>query len=75
MVYLLAAHGAKWIPEERGEINETRRWLLKMSADYTVEFLWIMSQFKACSRDDAEQLIRTLPLKRCAPSILLESRS
>jgi len=63
MVYLLAAHGAKWIPEDRGEISETRRSLLKMSPDYTVEFLWIMSQFKACSLEDAKQLMRTPSIK------------
>lgn len=63
MIHLLVHGGAKWIPRDRNEINAARRALLKMKADYTVEFIWIMSQYKACSRQDAEQLIRTPAIK------------
>ena len=59
MIRLLVNRGAKWIPRDRSEINDARRALLKMRADYTVEFIWIMSQYKACAREDAEQLMRT----------------
>jgi hypothetical protein len=59
MIHLLVHSGAKWIPRDRNEINDARRALLKMKADYAVEFIWIMSQYKACSREDAEQLMRT----------------
>jgi hypothetical protein len=63
MIHLLANHGAKWIPIERAEINEARRSLLKMSPDYTVEFIWIMSRYSACTRERIEDLIRTLTMR------------
>jgi len=63
MIHLLAKHGAKWIPKDRNEINDARRALLKMRADYTVEFIWIMSQYKACCREDIQQLMRTPAIK------------
>jgi hypothetical protein len=53
MIRLLICRGAKWIPKDRGDINYARKALLKMSSDYTVEFIWIMSQYKACSREEA----------------------
>ena len=59
MIHLLVYRGAKWIPRDRNDINDSRRALLKMRADYTVEFIWIMSQYKACYAKVAEQLIRT----------------
>lgn len=58
MIHLLARHGAKWIPAG-DEISDARRSLLKMSPDYTVEFIWIMSKYKACTRANIEELIRT----------------
>jgi hypothetical protein len=59
MIHLLARHGAKWLPNDRSEINEARRSLLKMSPDYTVEFIWIMSKYNAATRENIEDLIRT----------------
>ena len=59
MIHMLAKHGAKWFPKDRSEIGETRRSLLKMKPDYTVEFIWIMSKFNASKREDIEELIRT----------------
>ena len=59
MIHMLAKHGAKWIPKDRSQIGETRRSLLKMKPDYTVEFVWIMSKYKACRWQDIEELIRT----------------
>lgn len=59
MIHMLAKHGAKWRPKDRSEIGEARGSLLKMKPDYTVEFIWIMSQYNACKREDIEELIRT----------------
>ena len=59
MIHMLARQGAKWRPEERYKIADARRSLLKMAPDYTVEFIWIMSEYNACSREDIEELIRT----------------
>lgn len=59
MIHILAKHGAKWLPKDRSEIGEARRSLLKMKSDYTVEFIWIMSKYEACKREDIEELIRT----------------
>ena len=57
-IYLLAKHGARWRPIER-DIKSARRTLLKMAPDYTAEFVWIMSKFKACKKADLEELLRT----------------
>jgi hypothetical protein len=59
MIHILAKHGAKWLPKDRSDIGDARRSLLKMSPDYTVEFIWIMSKYKAVRRQDIEELIRT----------------
>lgn len=59
MIHLLARHGAKWIPADKDEISHARRSLMKMSPDYSVEYIWIMSKYKACARDNIEELIRT----------------
>jgi ankyrin repeat protein len=59
MIHMLVKHGAKWLPNDRSEISDARRSLLKMKPDYTVEFIWIMSKYKACRREDIEELVRT----------------
>ena len=64
MIHILAKHGAKWNPADRYEINDARRSLLKMSVDYTVEFVWIMSKYDGCSRETIEQLLRTPTIRR-----------
>jgi len=63
MIHMLARHGAKWFPKDRSEIGEARRSLLKMKPDYTVEFIWIMSKYNACKREDIEELIRTASIR------------
>ncbi len=63
MIHILAKHGAKWLPEDRSEILDARRSLLKMSPDYTVEFVWIMAKYNACKREDLEELLRAPTLK------------
>jgi hypothetical protein len=64
MIHILAKHGAKWNPEDRTEINDARRSLLKMTPDYTLEFVWIMSKYNGCSRKNIKQLLRTPTIKR-----------
>ena len=59
MIHMLAKHGAKWMPDDRVAVNDARRSLLKMAPDYTVEFVWSMSKYKACTRKIIEDLIRT----------------
>ncbi|MBU0991524.1 MAG: hypothetical protein KJ737_03430 [Proteobacteria bacterium] len=64
MIHILAKHGAKWIPSERHQINDARRSFLKMSVDYTVEFVWIMPKYNGCTRDIMEQLVQTPAIRR-----------
>jgi len=59
MIHMLAKNGTKWFPKDRLEIGEARRSFLKMKPDYTVEFIWIMSKYNACKRENIEELIRT----------------
>ncbi len=65
MIHLLVRHGAKWEPyrESHLHIGHARRSLLKMTPDYTAEFVWIMSKHGACSRDSVEALLRTPPMR------------
>jgi hypothetical protein len=56
MIHMLARAGARWEPEGRG-INDARRALLKMRSDYTMEFIWIMSEYGACSKENVEKLM------------------
>ena len=44
--------------------NDARRSLLKMSVDYTVELVWIMSKYNGCSRETIAQLLRTPTIRR-----------
>jgi hypothetical protein len=64
MIHILAKHGAKWRPMDRHQINDARKVLLKMSVDYTIELVWIMSKYDGCSRDTIEQLLRTPTMRR-----------
>lgn len=59
MIHMLARHGARWEPQDRRVINDARRSLLKMQSDYVMEFIWIMAEYQACTRDDLETLIKT----------------
>ncbi len=63
MVHLLARYGARWQPESHLDINHTRSSLLKLTPDYTAEFVWIMSKYKACSREVIQQLLRPAPIR------------
>lgn len=64
MIHILAINGAKWMPSDQYEINDARRSLLKMSVDYTVEFVWIMSKYDGCNRKTIDQLLRTPTIRR-----------
>lgn len=62
-IHLLAKHGAKWVPRDTHAVNSARRSLLKLKPDYAMEFVWIMSKYKGCSRESIEQLLRTSTIK------------
>ena len=62
-IHLLAKHGARWMPAGRDEVNSIRRSLMKMTADYTVEFIWIMSKYQACTRGAITDLLRTSTIR------------
>ena len=72
MIHLLARHGAKWMPNNRSEIAEARRALLRLIPDYTVEFIWIMARYETCRRKDLEELIRTPAFANWFPITLTE---
>ena len=59
MLHMLARVGALWLPDSRGDINNARRSLLKMRSDYVMEFIWIMSEYRACTRETIEALMKT----------------
>ena len=59
MIHMLVKAGAKWMPEDRYVINDARRELLKMTPDYTLEFIWIITKYNASTRKNLEQLVRT----------------
>jgi hypothetical protein len=59
LIHLLAKHGARWVPKDASEINAVRKSLLKLAPDYTVEFVWIMAKYQACSQPAIAQLLHT----------------
>jgi len=59
MIHMLVRHGAQWQPENDGTVNDTRRSFLKMKDDYVMEFVWIMSEYQACTRHSVERLMKT----------------
>lgn len=62
-IHLLAKHGAKWVPKDRNDVNDARRSLLKLKADYTVEFAWIMAKYRSCAKDRVLELVATPTIK------------
>ena len=56
MIHMVVRHGAKWQPEQY-ELNKARRSLLKMRCDYTMEFVWILTEYRACGRETVEKLL------------------
>lgn len=78
-VHILAEHGARWLPQDAREVNDVRRSLLKLAPEYTVEFVGIMSHFRATTRENLDSLLRpksiTTHLTRCQQRVskLLEA--
>jgi hypothetical protein len=62
-LHILVKHGAKWRPLDDDRINDLRRSLLKLAPDYTVEFVWIMRKYNACTKECIQNLLRTPSLR------------
>lgn len=62
-IHFLAKNGGKWIPTDRRSIESARKALMNLIPDYTVEVVWIMSKYNACSLADLRELIRTPAIK------------
>lgn len=62
-LHILVKHGAKWRPQDDGQVNDLRRSLLKLAPDYTVEFVWIMRKYNACTKEYIQNLLRTPSIK------------
>jgi hypothetical protein len=58
-IHLLVRHGARWSPRDKRDIASSRKALLSVTPDYMVEFVWIMSKYKACDLANAKELVRT----------------
>jgi hypothetical protein len=58
-IHLLAKHGARWVPRDKDAIAQTRRSLLQMTVDYTMEFVWIMAKYRACGLAPIRELLGT----------------
>ena len=71
-IHILAKHGARWVPKDKREVSRARRSLLKLKPDYTVEFVWIMSKYKACTLDTIQELL--CPSSSISPHIADHSR-
>jgi hypothetical protein len=63
MIHLLVRYGARLEPQDRIYINDVRRSLLKLTPDHAMEFVWIMSEYNACSLQDIEALMKTPTIK------------
>ena len=64
MIHLFVDHGARWLPEEKHQIKDVRRNLLKMKPDYTLEFIWLLQQYRAARRRDLQELLRPPSMTR-----------
>jgi len=63
MLHMLVRYGGRWIPEDRSGMNRIRRSLLGVTADYTVEVIWIMAKYGGCARATIEALLKTPTLR------------
>lgn len=63
-IHLLAKHGAKWIPEDESEVSSVRRSLLRLVPDYTIEVVWIFSNYQACTAESIRNLLRSSSIRR-----------
>ncbi|HYV38769.1 MAG TPA: hypothetical protein VE988_23995 [Gemmataceae bacterium] len=62
-IHLLVKHGARWVPQDKNEIKRARKSLLKLTADYTIEFIWIMAKYASCVKECIRELIATPSMK------------
>lgn len=62
-IHLLARAGGRWCPQDSRQISDARRSLVKLTPEYTLEFLWIMSQYKSCTKEVILDLVRTPTMK------------
>jgi hypothetical protein len=62
-IHVLAKHGARWAPMDKQAIVQARRALLQMTPDYTMEFVWIMSKYRACDLQPLKELLGTPTMK------------
>ena len=62
-LHILVKHGAKWRPQDDGQVNDLRRSLLKLAPDYTIEFVWIMRKYNACTKECIRNLLRTSSIR------------
>jgi hypothetical protein len=63
LLHLLVKSGAKWIPERDHQVADARKTLRKLPVDYAVEFVWIMSKYRACSRKTVDHLLKSPTMK------------
>ncbi len=63
-IHLLAKAGGQWCPKDSNEVSTARRSLLKLIPEYTMEFIWIMSKYKACTKEVIQDLLRTPSMKQ-----------
>ena len=71
MLHRLVRHGVKWQPADGSDIKAVRRSLLKLTPDYTVELIWILSGYKAARPEDTEELIKAPSMRRHVADHLL----
>lgn len=62
-IHLFVRHGARWVPLDKKEISSARRSLLKLTPEYTAEIVWIMSKYRACTKDVIKALLGTPTMK------------
>lgn len=62
-IHFLARQGFRWEPEGKNDIDRVRRSFLKLSPDYIVEFVWIMTGYKTCNIEDLKALVQPKSIK------------
>lgn len=71
MLHLIVKNGARWIPEDLDEVSTVRKEMLRLTSDYTAEFVWIMTTYGGCSRSVLETLLKTPSIRSHARGHLL----
>ncbi|MFH1810612.1 MAG: hypothetical protein ABIJ09_17855 [Pseudomonadota bacterium] len=63
-LHMLVAHGGMWLPGDKASTSDMRRSLLKLTADYTLELVWILGRYKAARLVDVKALVGSASMKR-----------